>query len=429
MRSNEELNISADELRKSLIPRLAGETYIAICDSCNMPAAVGIKSYELLIAWGKKSAVLPNEKDAFDQIESTFNDHGDWMFGVFSYDLKNSLEKLESTGHHPTETPSAAFFIPEHLVVVEHHGKTWLKSHSWNISDLKQFLYSELPVAEDIFKDRPDFVHSVDEKEYVRQVEEIKRLIEEGDVYELNYCHEFHAQPAKLHSPIQLFQKITSESPAPFSSFFKFEPFHLIGCSPERFLKRVNRQLISQPIKGTAARGSDPNQDELQKQYLAHSIKEKAENVMIVDLVRNDLARSCETGSVQVQELFGIYSFPRVHQMISTISGTERAELPLLYAFKNAFPMGSMTGAPKIAAMQIIDRLEKIKRGWYSGAFGYIAPNGDFDFNVVIRSYVYNQRTDYLSVMAGGAITIDSEPLQEYEESLLKARFLLERIF
>jgi para-aminobenzoate synthetase component 1 len=425
MRKIEHLNLTVKELRSWLIPFLASETHVAICDSCDMPSAASIQQYQMLIAWGKHAEIIPNEQNAFEEIMAFHKAHEDWIFGIFSYDLKNSLEDLKSQNPHPTQTPPAAFFVPEHLIIVNNAGEIFWMSHSWDVQDLNRFLEIPRHRPNSAFSEEPLFVHNVDRDRYVEKVESIKEQILEGNVYELNYCHEFHACPANLKTPIRLFEKIRHESPAPFAAYFCLNDWNLIGCSPERFLQRRGQRLISQPIKGTAPRRDDPEEDAAEKQKLSTSEKEKAENVMIVDLVRNDFARSCLTGSIQVKELFGIYSFPRVHQLISTIEGIENEHLTLLQSLKNAFPMGSMTGAPKIAAMKLIDELEENARGWYSGAFGYISPNGDFDFNVVIRSFVYNRKTDYLSVMAGGAITIDSDPLQEYEESLLKARYLL----
>jgi para-aminobenzoate synthetase component 1 len=198
-----------------------------------------------------------------------------------------------------------------------------------------------------------------------------------------------------------------------------------LSASPERFIKKSLNKLYSQPIKGTVRRAQDDAEDEKLKSALLASEKERAENLMIVDLVRNDLAKSSETGSVEVTELFGRYSFKQVHQMISTVSSTIIDGLNPVTAIANAFPMGSMTGAPKVMAMQLIEQYENSKRGLYSGAIGYFAPNEDFDFNVVIRSIQYNEERQYVNFEVGSAITIDSHAEQEYEECLLKASAML----
>jgi para-aminobenzoate synthetase component 1 len=215
-------------------------------------------------------------------------------------------------------------------------------------------------------------------------------------------------------------------SKAPFSCYFKFDGKYLLSASPERFLKKQGSKLISMPIKGTARRGKNIEDDLALRRKLLADQKERSENVMIVDLVRNDLSRSSVEGSVKVEELFGIKTFPQVHQMVSTITGVLRDDVHFVDAIRNAFPMGSMTGAPKVRAMELIEQYEKSKRGLYSGAVGYITPEGDFDFNVVIRSLLYNSLNHYLSFHVGSAIVFDSAPEKEYEECLLKAKALIQ---
>jgi para-aminobenzoate synthetase component 1 len=196
----------------------------------------------------------------------------------------------------------------------------------------------------------------------------------------------------------------------------------LLCASPERFIHRSGSKLISQPIKGTAKRGSTEQSDELSKNHLATSEKEKAENVMIVDLVRNDLSKFAVKGTVLVDELFGVYTFPRVHQMISTVSCEIKKAVTFTQILRSAFPMGSMTGAPKVSAMNIIEEFENFKRGLFSGTVGYIQPDGDFDFNVVIRSILYDSESRTIAIPAGGAITNKSIPEEEFDEMVLKLR-------
>lgn len=195
-----------------------------------------------------------------------------------------------------------------------------------------------------------------------------------------------------------------------------------MSASPERFLKRNGTHVVSQPIKGTARRAENMEEDEGLKEALRTDEKERSENIMIVDLVRNDLSHYASKGSVIVEELCKIYTFEQVHQMISTITASVALEIDSVDLIKSVFPMGSMTGAPKIAAMQLIEKLESTKRGLYSGAIGYFAPNGDFDFNVVIRSILYNAEKQFVSFSVGSAITARSVPEKEYEECLLKAK-------
>ena len=237
----------------------------------------------------------------------------------------------------------------------------------------------------------------------------------------MNFCQEFYAENCGI-LPSEVFLRLNELSLAPYACFYKWNERYLLCASPERFMKKIGKTIISQPIKGTIKRGKTHKEDQKLKEQLLNSEKDRAENVMIVDSVRNDFARSCKAGTVKVEELFGIYSFQQVHQMISTIKGTLKPDCHFIDAIKNTFPMGSMTGAPKVITMETIEQYEHTKRGLYSGAVGYITPDGDFDFNVVIRSILYNNLTNYLSFQVGGAIVYDSDPESEYEECLLKAK-------
>jgi para-aminobenzoate synthetase component 1 len=265
----------------------------------------------------------------------------------------------------------------------------------------------------------------ISKEEYLSKVNNMLDYIHRGDIYEANFCMEFFAENAVIN-PLEKFQKLNEISQPPFAVFFKNNKHFLLSATPERYLRKEGETLISQPIKGTAKRFVEAVEDEKSKQELASDPKERAENIMITDLVRNDLSRTAQKGSVHVDELCGIYSFLQVHQMISTISSKLDPKYSLVDALKLTFPMGSMTGAPKISVMKIIDDLEETKRGLYSGAIGYFTPEADFDFNVVIRSILYNQENQYLSFSVGSAITSLSIPENEYEECLLKAKAMLE---
>jgi para-aminobenzoate synthetase component 1 len=267
----------------------------------------------------------------------------------------------------------------------------------------------------------------MDKSAYLEKVEKLRAAIALGDIYEVTFCQEFFAEYADI-DPYQVYQNLNSVSPTPFSGFFKVADKYILSASPERFLCRRGDHLFSQPIKGTAKRSADSNEDEQIKTALLNNTKEQAENVMIVDLVRNDLTKSAVKGSVKVEELFGIYTFPQVHQMISTISCILNPLVHPVDALKNTFPVGSMTGAPKVRAMELIEETECSRRGIYSGSFGYFEPDGDFDFNVVIRSILYNQSNRYLSFQVGGAITYASSPQAEYEECLLKASAIIKTL-
>jgi para-aminobenzoate synthetase component 1 len=358
--------------------------------------------------------------NTFWSVQQFHNIHKDWLIGYFSYDLKNEIEDLQSRNPDYLQFPSAYFYIPIHLI---HFEKAEIIIDTLeNPEKVYQQIVSYLSPEQ--AEPTPSSVHIQQRTSadlYQAHVESIKHHIVEGDVYELNYCLEFYAENAQIH-PWALYKALNERSPMPFSVYSRVEDYYLMCASPERFLKKTGSQLISQPIKGTAKRGSSVEEDEKIMHQLRHNEKELAENMMIVDLVRNDLSRSALTGSVKVEEMFGIYTFPQLHQMISTVSATIRPDLPFTQAIKNAFPMGSMTGAPKIKAMELIDLYEQAYRGLYSGAVGYITPEADFDFNVVIRSILYNARNNYLSFQAGSAITYDAQPAQEYAECMLKAK-------
>jgi para-aminobenzoate synthetase component 1 len=267
----------------------------------------------------------------------------------------------------------------------------------------------------------------MDREQYLQAIHQLQQHIHEGDIYEVNYCQEFYAAQS-LHDPWAVWQRLNTFTEAPFSSYVQLGEHYLLSASPERYLKREGDRIISQPIKGTIKRGKTEQEEEELKQSLLHSEKERSENVMIVDLVRNDLSKSAKRGSVKVDELFGVYTFKTVHHLISTVSGELKEGTTFTQLLRDTFPMGSMTGAPKFKAMQLIDQYEYARRGLYSGSVGYITPNGDFDFNVVIRSIVYNANKPYISCSVGSAITALSDPEKEFEECLLKAEAIMKTL-
>ncbi len=361
--------------------------------------------------------------NVFGDLQAFFEQNRDWLIGYLSYDLKNEIEALESRHEDPLGFPPSCFYVPRHLVFFGPGHQVHIHSLSNPSEVFTEITGTQITAADPV--SGISLQPRTTREQYLRTVEKIREHILDGDIYELNYCMEFFAENASI-DPLAVYRALNGKSPMPFSVFGKTADHYLICASPERFLKKTGTRLLSQPIKGTARRGKDAGEDEAIKDRLFHDEKERAENMMIVDLVRNDLARSAQTGSVRVEEMFGVYTFARLHQMISTVSATLRPEVSFTEAIRNAFPMGSMTGAPKIQAMQLIDQYEDTRRGLYSGAAGFITPDGDFDFNVVIRSILYNQATRYLSFQAGSAITYDARGEQEYEECLLKAQAMLE---
>jgi para-aminobenzoate synthetase component 1 len=386
---------------------------------------------DLLIALGKKSELVIKETNggdgsAFQKLKMYF-DESKWAFGHFSYDLKNDVEEgLTSKNTDGLHFPEMNFFEPEILIKIN-KGVAEINADNEKVIALVEGL-NDVSRNQDEANDLlPNLLlkTKLSKSEYIDKIEAIKKRIHRGDVYEVNFCCEFYAENTEV-DPFALYQALVDYSPTPFSSFVKTNEHFVVCASPERFMKKTGHKLISQPIKGTIKRGGTSEEDEELKEKLLSSPKERSENVMIVDLVRNDLSQIAEDGSVQVDELFGIYTFPQVHQMISTVSCNLKKEVHPIDAIANCFPMGSMTGAPKIKSMQIIEEMETTKRGVYSGSVGYFTPGGDFDFNVVIRSLLYNAKLKYLSFSAGGAITANSDAELEYEEVLLKAKAVFE---
>lgn len=369
---------------------------------------------------------LKIDKDSFSSLKTFHNETNDWLFGYFGYDLKNEINKLTSSNSDGLEFPSINFFRPRYVIAVR--GSNCEIHFDPNHDDEKSAdkLFDGINAGvnateENIFpKEHFEIKQRVSRNEYLGNVKNILSHIQRGDVYELNYCQEFYSDDARIN-PAETYCRLNEFSPMPFSSFFKSGARYLQCASPERFLQKSGAKIISQPMKGTIARDKDEAEDFLLKEKLLNDEKERSENVMIVDLVRNDLSRTAKAGSVHVEELIGIYSFPHLHQMISTVTSEMRDDVHWTEVIRTAFPMGSMTGAPKVRAMQLIEQYEKTKRGLFSGAVGYVTPEGNFDFNVVIRSILYNSEKKYLSFIAGSAITSKSNPEKEYEECLLKA--------
>lgn len=385
-------------------------------------------TYECLLAAGAARIFRLQDGSSFGGLDAFYKAEKDWLFGHIAYDVKNTLEPKLSSAHPPRHPfPDLQFFVPE-IVMGILAGTEMLFIETLN--DDPQLLYEEL-MAEPLLPSSPlpraTFRHRISREEYLQKIGLLREHIRNGDCYEINFCNEGYCEQIVL-DPIVAFNCLNAASPAPFAACYKLDDLFLMCASPERYLRKTGPHLTAQPIKGTARRSDDPALDAALKTALYNSEKERAENVMIVDLMRNDLARSCEVGSVHVDELFGIYTFPQVHQMISTISGTLGADSNLSDALALSFPMGSMTGAPKVKVMELIERYEAARRGLFAGTVGYISPDGNADFNVVIRSLFYNSTTQYLSYQTGGAITWDSDAKSEWEELRLKAA-AMERLF
>lgn len=397
---------------------------VVFMDSNDYPQE--FSSYDAILAVDAFTLIQTDYHNAFEDLQQYQQTTKDWLFGYLSYDLKNDSEDLQSDNFDGLAFPDLFFFQPKKLFFLK--GNQLTIQYLNLCDDEVEIDYNEITELAHIEFEKCQSIEvkaRFSKNEYIQKATTFLEHIHRGDIYEANFCMEFYAENVTIN-PLEKFNKLNAISQTPFAVYFKNNNRFLLSATPERYLRKEGETLISQPIKGTAKRFLDPKEDELAKLNLASDPKERSENIMITDLVRNDLSRTAQKGTVEVKELCGIYSFQQVHQMISTITSKLDAKHLLIDVLKLTFPMGSMTGAPKISAMKIIEDLEETKRGLYSGAIGYFSPNGDFDFNVVIRSILYNQEKKYLSFSVGSAITALSDPEKEYEECLLKAKAMHE---
>jgi len=377
-------------------------------------------SVECLLGAGSLRQLQCASGTALDEFQTFSKQENDWIFGHLGYDLKNETENMSSSNEDHLQFPDLFFFIPE--IIIQ------LSDQSINIGVRDG---NALEVYEHIMKSPKLMASRVvnakiqtrfSQSDYINVIRQLQQHILRGDCYEINFCQEFYDDNIKI-DPLSTFWSLSNASPNPFSAFYRLHDKYLLCASPERYLKKVGDLIYSQPIKGTWQRDlSNKERDAENKRLLQQSSKERSENVMVVDLVRNDLSKVCVEGSVVVEELFGVYSFPQVHQLISTIKGTLKKGIEPVDIIRATFPMGSMSGAPKRRVLELIEEYERTKRGLFSGALGYISPTGDFDFNVVIRSILYNSSKSYLSFQTGSGITFYCNPENEYQECLLKAQ-------
>lgn len=371
------------------------------------------------MAFGKKDALIIDHTVDWikiDQFIAVNKNH--YIFSFLNYDLKNNIEALHSNNAAFIEFPLAFFCVPEVVVSLQ-------KDQSYTLLEGNITPAIELEIQHFLSHcDQADpctiaLTPTLSKEEYIKKVLQLQQHIQRGDIYEVTFCQDFRAENAHINAKL-LFHQLNQITNAPMSAFVKYDDRYLLCGSPERFLQRSGDLLRSQPIKGTAKRSENPVEDEQNRKELQMNPKEQSENVMIVDLVRNDLSRIAAQNSVNVEELCGIYTFPTVHQLISSISATVSDDKKFSHIIKALFPMGSMTGAPKIRAMELIDQYEDFQRGLFSGSVGCITPNGNFDYNVVIRSILYDTTTQRVSCPVGSAITIQSNPENEYKECLTK---------
>lgn len=384
--------------------------------------------YEGILAVDAFTSIQTSYEGAFDRLEEYQQMTQDWIFGYLGYDLKNDTERLTSKNDDGLGFPDLNFFQPKKVFLLK--GNTiallYLRMVDDELeTDWQEIQEGSIPItgelSSSVLLETPLSIKlKIHKGAYKEKVRAMLDHIHRGDIYEANLCQEFYAYGTI--DPLETYANLNAISSPPFATFLKLDTQYLLSATPERYLKKVGTKIISQPIKGTAPRGKNEEEDSAFAKALVEDPKERSENIMIVDLVRNDLSRTAKKGSVIVEELCEIYVFKQVHQMISTIVSEMSVGVSPVDVIRSTFPMGSMTGAPKVSAMKIIEKLEESKRGLYSGAVGYFTPTGDFDFNVIIRSILYNEDKGYISYSVGGAITAQSDPDKEYAECLLKAR-------
>lgn len=380
-------------------------------------------SYDAILAVDAFTSLKTDYENAFEKLKEYQSVTSDWIFGCLTYDLKNDVEDLQSNNYDGLHFPDLYFFQPKKLFLFKGNEVEIQYLHC-----VANEMEDDLNAIKQINKSTNQQITNsikiklrIHKDDYFKKIDTILQHIHRGNIYEANFCQEFYAENTSIN-PLETYKRLNTISNPPFATFLKCNDKYLLSASPERYLKKKGNTIISQPIKGTAKRSKDKEEDKKLKQDLENDQKERSENIMIVDLVRHDLSKTAIKGTVTVKELCKVYSFEQVHQMVSTVISKVENSVHPVDIIKSTFPMGSMTGAPKISAMKIIEELEDSKRGLYSGAVGYFTPNGDFDFNVVIRSILYNEANNYVSYSVGGAITAKSDPLKEYEECLIKAK-------
>ena len=388
-------------------------------------------SYDAILAVDAFTVINTDHHNGFKALKEYQERIKDWIFGYVSYDLKNDIEDLVSENLDFLDFPELYFFQPKKIFLIR--GKTLELRYLKMVDDDMDNDFdaiSAFPSSVQISNDegpcgKTKIRLRITKDVYKEKVKQMLAHIHRGDIYEANFCQEFFAENSCI-APLETYLHLNQISQPPFATFLRMHQKYLLSASPERYLRKEGNKIISQPIKGTSKRSYIQEEDHKLISILENDLKERSENVMIVDLVRNDLSKTAIKGSVKVEELCKVYSFKQVHQMISTVVSEVDFETSPVDVIKTTFPMGSMTGAPKISAMKIIEDLEVSKRGLYSGAVGYFTPEGDFDFNVVIRSILYNEEKQYISYTVGGAITAKSDPDKEYEECLIKAKAMRE---
>lgn len=440
-----EINISVDKLINSLL-YLSQTEQICLLDSCGAPHL----GSHLLIAGVRPIKVLELNDD-FNEMLARFENETNKNFAAIftlAYKLGLKINKLDFLGNERSNfiEPDifAAFF--DCLIVYDYDLKqTFLLGNTGKFAETESLLFAVEDLNFKVSGSKSSVRSNVEKTEYLEKIEQIKELIREGKTYQTNLTQQLTADLADELNPQSIFYKLRKNHPAPFSAFIKRNEDFVISASPERFFQAAISQndsikstISTSPIKGTRPRGKNPVEDEAFKNELLNSEKDRAENIMIVDLLRNDLGRVCRFGSVKVEKLCELEQHPSLFHLVSTVSGDLRENVEISDILKAVFPCGSITGAPKIRTMQIIEQIENVSRGLSMGAVGFSIQNSDedfkhfpvdskyFDLSVAIRTMVLREKTAYFNV--GGGIVIDSVAEDEYEETLTKARALLSAI-
>lgn len=382
-----------------------------------------------ILAFGEDDRMTYSQGHVLPAMDAFLQKHkGAWMFMTLSYDLKNEIYGLTSSNRDEMQFPTAMLWRPRYVVRINRENVQFLQGIVDAFSEAFVSNFMEEEMDTNFHHPKVEFIPAIDKQTYLSKVNTLKSHLQRGDIYEVNFCQEFYCQNAVIEFPMDAYFKLNALTRTPFSAYLRMDEFSVLCYSPERYIRKTGTKLISQPIKGTAPRDADAVKDAALAEWLKNDPKERSENVMIVDLVRNDMSCVAVKGTVRVEELCGIHSFETVHQMISTVSCEVGEDVSFTDILRATFPMGSMTGAPKYRSMQLIEEHESFQRGLFSGSIGYIDPNGDFDLNVVIRTVIHNAKNGYLSCGVGSAITIQSDPEKEYEECLVKVKKIMDGV-
>ncbi|HLW40449.1 MAG TPA: chorismate-binding protein [Brumimicrobium sp.] len=364
-------------------------------------------------------AITCFEGDDVDALDAFLNRHKeDYRFGFVSYTSHNHpSNKKDKIGF-----PKIGFFVPRYVVEIDKKGTlTYLKGNKNGYSSRK--IDGFLNHSKGESRNQVQLESQLTQSEYLTQINALQADMNREKVGVVVFCQEFYAEKQEINPKTTYFQ-LNQKSKSPFSCFVQWNEKYVLSASPERFIKKEGTKLITQPIKGTAKRGKTQEEDEAFKNRLLSSEKEIEENTLVVEGIKNDLMQVAKKETVDVESFSQIHSFETVHQLISTISAEIEPETSFGTILKTVFPMGSMVGFPKEKALKLLDKYEAFNRGLYSGTIGYIQPNGNFDFNVVIRSILYDDENKTIICPVGGGITLQSSPEDEYNECLIKLNVL-----